>query len=163
MVNLLIIYKATTYSRLHRTSIGVSTGSNFRSEVRKAQMTKMILFITFLYITLSMPNVIIAGYFFSYISSFYSGQMIINILNSIQFAYPSFHFFILYISNKQFANQVKAIVLRLRSSHMDSSFGKTKSNHSAQQNTAHSHHAHFAKNLETSHRATDGDLEIHHH
>ena len=114
MVNLLIIYKATTYSRLHRTSIGVSTGSNFRSEVRKAQMTKMILFITFLYNFLSMPNFIVGGYFYVTIYSYHYGQMVTNIVNAFQALYPSLHIFILYISNKQFANEVKFTLLRMK-------------------------------------------------
>ena len=40
--------------------------------------------------------------------------MVTNIVNAFQALYPSLHIFILYFSNKQFANEVKFTLLRMK-------------------------------------------------
>lgn len=109
VVNAMIIYKATQFSRAQKADAALNSSKNRR----KAQMTRMILFITFLYITLSFPGVIVTGYFFGIIYSHEAGSMIINLLNAIQFSYPALNFFILLFSNKLFAEEVKRLFLRL--------------------------------------------------
>ena len=110
MVNLIIIYKATRIQRLNSTR---STAHK-----RKAQMTKMILLITFLYIITSLPNIILAGYLYVYFIRFYYGQMITNIIRAIQTFYPAFHTFIQHFSNKHFAAEMRDIISKFKLSHV---------------------------------------------
>lgn len=123
IVNFLIIYKATQYSRSHKSygNGNTSTASHMRSNRKKTQMTKMILFVTFFYIALTLPEEIYSGYFFDSVSELSFGQMITNIIDAVQFAYPSFHIFILFFSNKQFAQEVKEMILRIKSSRVRTS------------------------------------------
>ena len=112
IVNFLIIHKATQYSRSQK-EIG-KTPSRVHSERKKAQMTRMILFITFLFTFVSFPIQLYAAYFFIDVNQLYYGPMLTNIIDTIQFTYPCFHIFILFFSNKQFANEAKKIVFRFR-------------------------------------------------
>ena len=111
-MNFLIIHKATQYSRSQK-AMG-RTPSRVQSERKKAQMTRMILFITFLYISVSFPIEIYAAFLYIYASKFYYQQLLTNIIVTIQFAYPSLHFFILIFSNKLFANESKEIASSFR-------------------------------------------------
>lgn len=90
-------------------------------------MTKMILFLTFLYIVLAMPEKISNGYFFAYIYGLDYGHMIVIIIDSIQFSYSSFQIVILFMSNKQFAKEVKEIVFRVKNNSMSWFFRSTNS------------------------------------
>ena len=112
IVNSLIIHKATQYSRSQK-PMG-KTPSRIQSERKKAQMTRMILFITSLFISVSFPIQLYAAYFFVNVSQLYYGPMITNIMGTIQFAYPCFQFFILLFSNKLFFNEAKTIILSIR-------------------------------------------------
>ena len=105
---MLIIFKATRSLRQQITIDFNYPNTIRRSSKKKIQMTKTILFITFLYIVLTLPNIILAGYFFVLIMGFSWGQFFVNILNSVQFSYPAFNFFILFFSNKQFSAEVKS-------------------------------------------------------
>ena len=125
LVNVLIIYKATKFSRSQVANLNAA--NNIQSERKKTQMTKMILFLTFLYIVLAMPEKISNGYFFDYIYGLDYGHMIVIIIDSIQFSYSSFQIFILFMSNKQFAKEVKEIVLRVKNNSMSSFFRSTNS------------------------------------
>ena len=78
-------------------------------------MTKMILFLTFLYIVLSLPGVIVTGYMYDYVYSLDVGLMLVNLINAVQFSYPALNFFILCFSNKMFANEVKSMIFKMRS------------------------------------------------
>lgn len=108
----MIIYKATRYSCIQKANAVVKSASDISKSRRKAQMTKMILITAFLYITLLLPGLTANVYLYNYISLLPSSNLILNLLNAIQFTYPSLSFFFLYFSNKQFANEVKSIILR---------------------------------------------------
>ena len=113
----MIIFKATRFSRTQKVSFSSNLLCFRRSEVRKrkTQMTKMILFITFLYIVLSLPGVIVTGYMYDYIYSLDVGLMLVNLINAVQFSYPALNFIILCFSNKMFANEVKSMIFKFRS------------------------------------------------
>ena len=111
IVNVLIIFKATQYSRSH----GNTNAASLHSERKKAQMTKMILFLTFFHIALEAPNQLYFGYLYSLIDQITYGKLMANLFDFTQYFYPSFHIFILYFSNKQFASEVKEIIFRIKS------------------------------------------------
>lgn len=112
-LNSFIIYKATTFQRVKHSPTTSHERSSTRSSRRKARMTRTILFITFLYIFATLPSTVITGYYYNYIMKFEIGQMIINMVNGIQFSYPAFHFFILCFSSKRFAREVKLTCFNL--------------------------------------------------
>lgn len=66
---------------------------------------------TSLFILTSLPSTIVTGYFYTNIVYQETGQMIVNLVNGIQYSYPAFHFFILYFTNKLFAKEVKHLWL----------------------------------------------------
>lgn len=110
LFNSIIIYTATRYERKHKNSISSSIEN--RSAKRKTQMTRMIILITFLYIMTSLPNTIVTGYLYNTVVRLDVGQLIINLINGIHFSYPAFNFFILFFSNKLFAEEVKFMFCR---------------------------------------------------
>lgn len=105
--NIVIIYKANRYGRTHRRMSTFHSPGSSRASKRKAQMTRMILFITFLYILVTIPSTILSGYFYTKVVVLPQGQFIVNLVNGVQFSYPAFNFFILYCSNKLFAREVR--------------------------------------------------------
>lgn len=129
LINCGIIYEATRYSRARRNTSNVvaplqstETASSMR---KKAEMTRTILFITFLYILLSLPSAIVAGYFYNDIIVLNIGPMIITLVDNIQFSYPAFNFVILYFSNKLFAKEVKLLFSRVQIRSEQSQLGNT--------------------------------------
>ena len=78
-------------------------------------MTKTILIITFLFVLTSLPSNVAIGYFNDQLSVINEGQLLYNILIGIQMSYPAFNLFILYFSNKLFAQSVKSIIFRAHS------------------------------------------------
>ena len=79
-------------------------------------MTKTILIITFLFALTSLPSNVAIGYFYDELVDISEGQLIHNIVVGIQMTYPAFNLFILYFSNKLFAQNVKSIIFRAQSS-----------------------------------------------
>ena len=118
LFNAMIIYKATTYERTKkRTQVMSLVQENLHSSSiatrayqRKLEMTKTILFITFLYIVTSLASTLITAYFYNQIISDYSGQMVINLVDAVLFSYPAFNFFILFFSNKLFSQEVRSLI-----------------------------------------------------
>ena len=108
IINSLIIFIATQFTRAQKAAATVAMGSVSGAR-RKAQMTRMILMITFLYIILSLPGAIVSGYFYNDIFALDHGTMLINLLNAIQFTYPACNFFILFFTNKLFAKEIKSV------------------------------------------------------
>jgi hypothetical protein len=131
LLNCGIIYEATRFARAHR-----NTSNNMieqsaeitASARRKAEMTKTILFITFLYIILTLPSVIMSGYYYNDLILLEIGQMIVTLLNNIQFSFPALNFVILYFSNKLFAKEVKILFSRARISAEQSQIGNNTPN-----------------------------------
>lgn len=121
IINSMIIYKATRFSRSQNTTIA-------HDERRKIQMTRTILVITFLYIGMSLPGAIVTGYFYGTIYSLTYGSLIINFLNAIQFSYPAYHFLILFFSNKLFAQEVKSFLSKMGNNSVSTSL-KTQTSH----------------------------------
>ena len=93
LVNLMIIWKATRFERVSTT----------------------ILIITFLFVLTSLPSNVAIGYFYDELVDISEGQLIHNIVVGIQMSYPAFNLFILYFSNKLFAQDVKSIIFRAHS------------------------------------------------
>lgn len=118
---MLIILKATQYQRAQKAK-GTATS---KSDRKKSQMTKTILFLTFFYIALVLPDLLYIGYF-CYIIDFNYAKMMANLTNFIQFFFSSFSIFILYFSNKQFAKEVKMTIFRVKINQVSSMTG-TKS------------------------------------
>lgn len=106
--NTIIILKANRFNREHRNSISGSRRAGVR---RKAQMTRMIVFITFLFIVVTIPSTLLSGYFYTRVITLPEGQLIVNLFNAIQFSYSAFNFFILCFSNKLFAREVNIWLL----------------------------------------------------
>ena len=125
LLNSAIIYKATQFERHQQPT------TETRSAKRKTQMTRMIIFITFLYIVTSLPSTIITGYLYDNVSSLDVGQMIINLIDGIQFSYPAFNLFILFFSNKLFAEELKRTFPRFLGERNRVSTTRTKSNTNA--------------------------------
>lgn len=105
---------ANKFTRAQRAAAAESTLVSLRRAKRKAQMTKTILLITFIYIFTSLPGILQTGYFYTTIIVLESGQMIVSLINAIQFSYPAFNFFILYFTNRLFANEVKRLLSRFK-------------------------------------------------
>lgn len=105
----MIIYKATRYERNQVESITSTPNSiaNARTSKRKSEMTRTVIIITLLYILTSLPNTVVAGYFYFAIMELSTGQMIMNIINIVQMSYQTFNFFILFFSNRLFSEEVK--------------------------------------------------------
>lgn len=109
--NTIIIFNANRFNREHRNSSSTLSGSRRTGARRKAQMTRMIVFITFLFIVVTIPSTLLSGYFYPRVIKLPEGQLIVNLFNGIQFSYPAFNFFILCFSNKLFAREVKIWLL----------------------------------------------------
>ena len=75
---------------------------------RNVQITRTILVITFLYIFATLPSILQTGYFYTNIISLEAGTLIVSAINALEFSYPALNFFILFFSNKMFADEVKA-------------------------------------------------------
>ena len=125
VVNVLIILKATHYERSQKASGNVNA-TNMHSDRKKAQMTRTILFLTFFFIALALPDQLYFGYLYSIIDQNLYGTMMGNLMDFIQFFFSSFHIFILYFSNKQFAKELNATIFRVKSNQVSSMTG-TKS------------------------------------
>lgn len=115
IVNMLIIYIVRKFSpkieKSNNNDNSPNTSSASSIPVKKtSRITRMILFITFLYIALTLPGAILSGYFYSTIYFYPWAQLSVNIVNAVQFSYPALNFFILYASNKQFATETKKIL-----------------------------------------------------
>jgi hypothetical protein len=115
ILNCLIILKATQFSRQQREAATITSSST----KKKMQMTRTILVITFLYITISIPGIVLTGYLFNYIIVLDEGLMVVSLFNGILFSYPAFNFLILFFSNKQFAEEAKRILLPPRFIHQN--------------------------------------------
>lgn len=131
ILNSLIIYKATRFERVR-----VET-NELRSAKRKAEMTRTIVFITFLYIVVTLPSTIVTGYYFLVILLSENGILYITIIDAIQFSYPALNFLILYSSNKLFAEEVKAFFGKIR---RDSLTTQTKTNNTKNTNNSSLNH-----------------------
>jgi len=105
----LIIYQANKFTRAQQAVAASTTLFDIGRQKRKTQMTRTILFITFFYVITSLPGIVQAGYFYNPLIALEAGQMITSLINSIQFSYPAFNFFLLFFSNKLFANEIKAL------------------------------------------------------
>lgn len=115
VLNCLIIYKSTRFSNK-------VTSLSGNSAKRKAEMTRTILLMAFIYIALVLPTTICSNYFYNNIVALDAGTIILGILTFIQFSYPAFNFFILFYNNKLFAQEAKSILLcRIRQVHWSSS------------------------------------------
>lgn len=112
-LNSVIIYKANLFARSQRDNVTHPMASNAITDApgsrRKAQMTKTILTITFIYIILELPCSIITGYFYFDIISLDGGYLYQALVNNIQFSFSAFNFFILYFSNKLFKKAVDEV------------------------------------------------------
>jgi hypothetical protein len=128
IVNLLIIYKATQFSR-SQAAIGNINATLMQSAKKKAQMTKMILFLTFFYIALTLPEQIFVAYLVNNIDLTYISKMIFIVINFVQFLYPSFQIFTLIWSNKLFSQEVKEIIFRIKSSRVGHLLGISNQTH----------------------------------
>lgn len=122
IINLAIIYKATKFDRAHKSN---QDAPNVIIEAqgvrRKQEMTKTILIITFLYIVAAFPSNLVNGYFLLNVMNMDEGQLILNIVASVQFSYPAFNFFILYFSNKRFAHEIKELLSKFKNNSIGSS------------------------------------------
>lgn len=131
ILNLAIIFKATRFSRSQRQQNqqrrALSSIVSCLNNKRKLQMTRMILFITFLYVIISLPGIIVTGWLFVPIMSLDSGVLIVNSLNSVLFSYPALNFFTLLAINKLFAKEARSTIFEL--------FKKPKRNPTASNNT----------------------------
>lgn len=107
LINSLIIFKATQFQRSQKATNTTSMSST--SARRKAEMTRTVYTTSIFYIATTLPNIVAAGYFYNNIMSLQTGQIIINILNMFQSTYQAFHFFVLYFSNRLFAQEVKIL------------------------------------------------------
>lgn len=95
LINVLIVYEATKYERSQRTLQSINK--------KKTKMIRTILILTTMFIVTSLPSTIVAGYFYFYIIQLDFWMIIINFIDGVQFSFPAFNFFILFLSNKLFA------------------------------------------------------------
>ena len=124
----MIIYKATQFSR-SQAAVGNTNATLMQSAKKKAQMTRMILFLTFIYIAVTLPEQIFVAYFVNNIDLTYISKMIFIVINFVQFLYPSFQIFILIWSNKLFSQEVKEIIFRIKSSRVGHLLGISNQTH----------------------------------
>ena len=77
---------------------------------KKAEMTRSILIITFLYIILSLPDTIISAFFSKTFEQIEIGYLMFDLVNILHSSYPAFNFFILFFSNKVFNQEVRVLL-----------------------------------------------------
>jgi Na+/H+ antiporter NhaC len=112
LLNCGIIYEATRYARAQQNESNLvvpSPRTKDTGAAKKAEMTRTIILITFLYILLTLPGAIIAGYFYNTLIVSDIGSIFIILSSNIQFIYQAFNFFILYFTNKLFAKEVRRL------------------------------------------------------
>lgn len=107
---------ANQFSRTQRASAAQSTLASIRQAKRKAQMTKTILLITFIYIIATLPGILQTGYFYTIVIVYDWGPMFVSLINAIHFTYPAFNFFTLYFTNKLFADEIRKRLVNLKRS-----------------------------------------------
>lgn len=90
---------------------------NINEAKKKTQITRTILVITFLYIFATFPSILQTGYLYPNIIALESGTLIVSAINAIDFSYPALNFFILFFSNKMFADEVKAFFKNFKRNH----------------------------------------------
>ena len=88
----------------------------------------MILLITSLFIAMSLPGAILTGFFYDQVIMLEFGQVIVNLINGIQFSYPAFNFVILFFSNKLFGQEVRALLGQFKFMPMVNSASVTNTN-----------------------------------
>lgn len=111
-INLWIIYIATKFERTQKNVVScLSTASHVesRSARKKAQMTRSILFITFLYIVVTIPSTLVSAFFFDSLQAIDIGFLVLDLVDMLHFSYPAFNFFILFFSNKLFAKEFRKV------------------------------------------------------
>lgn len=132
VVNVLIIYKATSYERGQKSVESHSKTTETRKNKRKAQMTRAILILTFIFIMATLPSTIITGYLYDEVIHLEIGQIIINLIDGIQFSYPAFNFFILFFSNKLFEEQVRnLLVIKMKTNKISASTRFSENNNNS--------------------------------
>lgn len=108
------IYKATRYRYKQNLSSSSEKYCSAKGLKRKAQMTKVILVITFFYIVTSIVGLVVNFYLVDQIKSLDASQIILNLANGVLFTPMAFKYFILYFSSKMFAQEAKRIVIKAR-------------------------------------------------
>ena len=84
----------------------------------------MILLITSLFIVMSLPGAILTGFFYDQVILMENGQVLVNLINGVQFSYPAFNFLILLFSNKLFAQEVRFVFVKFIVTPVNSSTAK---------------------------------------
>lgn len=86
-------------------------GSNIEVEkAKRRSLTITVIIITLIYILLTAPIAIGAGYFLVEISKI--GLWVLQLLSAFRYAYHSIGFFLLLASNKRFSEEVKSILCK---------------------------------------------------
>jgi hypothetical protein len=118
IINCLIIYKATYFSRHHQFHQRHQSNFNLAQQKisrRKTQMTRMTQSTTFILIIFILTGAIMEGYFIAKFSAIdMLGPAIINLIDDISFSFPAFNLFILLYSNKIFLAEFKTILFGFR-------------------------------------------------
>lgn len=112
LLNLAIIFKATQYKRTQKKIKPTLSLAETRSTRKKAEMTRSILIITFLYIFVTLPGTLVTGFFFNAMMSLEIGLLLLDLIDLLHFIYPALNFFILFFSNKLFCQEVKFIFVK---------------------------------------------------
>ena len=94
------------------------TEASLPSCKRKVQINQMILFMTFLYMVVSIPSIVVIGFLFGHIIALDAGSLILNIINAIQFSYPALNYFILFFSNRKFSHEARKILFGSRNNNV---------------------------------------------
>ena len=77
---------------------------------------------------MSLPGAILTGFFYDQVIVLEFGQVIVNLINGIQFSYPAFNFVILFFSNKLFAQEVRSLLGQFKFMPMVNSASVTNTN-----------------------------------
>jgi preprotein translocase subunit SecG len=102
-----IVIGSSMSSSAHQSSSGAP--SSVGNMKKKLQMTKTVIILTVLFIVLTLPGAVVSAYY-NYVIALESGRLIVLICDELTFSYHALGFVTLLYSNKQFFNQVKAIL-----------------------------------------------------
>jgi hypothetical protein len=115
--SLLFLFNLMIISKMMRFHRNLNSNSAYLQQtkisLRKTQMNRTILIMTFLFVGLTLPQAIITGFFYTQIMLLDAGPVIINFLDNISFSFPALDFFTLIYTNKIFAKEVKSLVSKM--------------------------------------------------
>ena len=107
--NVIFISYLTKRKRNIATTILKSAPSQNDKSNRQSQMNRTVIIYSVLFIVFTFPMSIVSLFFMQIFGLGPWGLVIIFFIDTVSFAYPAFHFVILYFTNKRFAEKAREL------------------------------------------------------